>query len=107
MEEQAEQAAPEYPDHFPGAWQHFPVDVKRYLTARLLARCLEIHDGPADLIKWLYAGTERPDGQRLSYLTGGAECWAWVVEDTRAWVVEDTRAWMVRRAGKLSVSGTL
>lgn len=75
----------EFPEQFPGAWQHLPLEVRRYLTQRLLDKALLLHDGPAGLIKFLYAGTER-NGQRLSYLTGGAECWAYVVQDTTAWL---------------------
>ncbi len=79
----------EFPEHFPGAWHHIPLEVRRYLTQRLLEKSLVVHEGPAGLIKFLYAGTER-NGQRLSYLTGGAECWAYVVHDTQEWLAAKT-----------------
>ena len=84
----AEMTGDDWPERL-CAWQNMPIEIRRYLTARLLAKSLELHDGPAGLIRFLYAGTER-NGQRLSYLTGGAECWAYVVHDTREWLAKRT-----------------
>lgn len=76
-----------YPEHFPGAWQNIPLEVRRYLTARLLEQQLALHDGAAGLIKSLYSGRERPDLTLLeSWRMSAERAWPFVVADTEAWL---------------------
>lgn len=84
-----------WPTEFPGAWQNVPVPIRRFLAMRLVQRSLEIHEGPAGLIKFLYAGTTRrgPDGARfrVSYLNDGADAWPFVLEDAAAWLASQSQ----------------
>lgn len=73
------------PADFPGAWQNLPTEVRRYLLACLLGKSLQIH-GTAGLLKWIYAGTVRPDGERCKFTTDGAAFWPCVVEDVPRWI---------------------
>lgn len=81
---------PPLPGAYPGSWEAMPVEVRRYLTARLLTASLSIHEGPTGLIKWLYAGTTRPaaDGSplRMPFTTQGIHMYSFVLEDAAAWV---------------------
>jgi hypothetical protein len=77
------------PEHFPGAWQNFPVEVRRYLTQRLLDEQLVLWGGSDGLIKHLYAGHDR-DGLRPldSYRMRGVDFWPFVLADTRAYLAK-------------------
>ncbi|HEX7828666.1 MAG TPA: hypothetical protein VF787_03385 [Thermoanaerobaculia bacterium] len=81
---------PEFPAEFPGAWQNLPIEVRRFLTAKLLDRALAIHEGSEGLIKWLYAGTSRLDGKKSSetYALRGSEFWPVIVADTQVWIAQ-------------------
>lgn len=81
--------APPAPDvEFTGQWADVPLEVRRFLTQRLLDRALEIHDGPVGLIKWLYAGVEH-DGLPLSrtYAMSARDFWPYILVDARRWTV--------------------
>ncbi len=67
------------------AWQDMPLEVRRYLTRRLLDRALEIHEGPAGLIRFLYAGQPREGlSMAQTYVMTAHEFWPYVVADTRS-----------------------
>jgi len=74
-----------FPIEFPGAWDHWPAPLKRYLAYRVTMRMLEIH-GPADLVKWSYAGSLRPNGERVPFIGEGRDFWPLLLEDARAWL---------------------
>jgi len=78
-----------FPETFPGAWQNIPLEVRRYLAQRLLDKSLAIHDGPAGLIKFLYAGTHI-QGMSVAetYRITGESYWPFVVRDTEAWLAQ-------------------
>lgn len=50
-----------------------------------MQRMVEIH-GPADLVVWAYAGTFRPNGERVPFVTNGADYYEFLLEDARAWL---------------------
>lgn len=86
---------------FPGAWQHFPVEVRRYLLTQLLEKQLRIQDGPAGLVEWLYRGLQRDAfvGLKVAYRSGvihykatAKELWPIVVADAKAWAVRERKA---------------
>jgi hypothetical protein len=82
---------------FPGAWQHYPPEVRRFLLAKVMEKQLEIQDGPAGVIEWLYRGTtRRPEEVTLKmakvtgeihYNTRADQLWTLVVADARAWAI--------------------
>lgn len=67
------------------AWQNLPPHVRRFLVERLRDRMLEWHEGPIGLIRWLYAGTTRPNGTRAAYNGTPEYYYRLVVEDLPAW----------------------
>lgn len=83
---------------FPGAWQHFPVEVRRFLLARVMEKQMEIQDGPAGVIEWLYRGTtRRPDevtievakaSGEIHYNARADKLWTLVCADARAWTIQ-------------------
>lgn len=73
------------PDGFPGAWQDWPIEVKRFVTLLLLEKALELHDGPDGLVKFLYAGHRR-EGTRFAFTSAGAAYWPWLRDDVQRWV---------------------
>ena len=82
---------------FPGAWERWPDVAKRYLGERVILRMVEIH-GPADLLKWSYVGTLRPNGERVPFVGEGPDFWPLLLEDVAAW----QRAQQARRAASSS-----
>lgn len=84
----AAEPLPAEPVAFTGAWGDIPLEVRRFLTQRLLDQALTLHDGPAGMIKFLYAGRER-DGLLMSrsYTMSPLEFWPFVLEDARAWTM--------------------
>jgi len=78
-------SADQFPAEFPGAWSNWPPALKRYLTYRVMDRMVEIH-GPVDLVTWAYAGTFRPNGEKVPFRTNGSEYYPLLVEDARAWL---------------------
>lgn len=75
----------DFPEEFPGAWSKWPAPLKHYLTFRVMQRMVDIH-GPVDLVNWAYAGTYRPNGERVPFVTNGAEYYPFLLEDARAWL---------------------
>lgn len=69
------------------AWQDLPIEVRRYLTKRLLEKSLFLHDGVAGMVKFLYAGSTLA-GLTVAQTYGmkGHEFWPFIVQDTRAWL---------------------
>jgi hypothetical protein len=67
-------------DRFPGAWQNWSPEARALVTDLLVARCLEIHEGPAGLLKFLYAGTVR-GGKIVRYMLPPSEYWRYLLED--------------------------
>ena len=60
---------------------------------KLVEKSLEIHEGSAGLMKFLYAGTVRPGATKpLSWVRSGAEFWPHVVEDTKVWLLKQSAA---------------
>jgi hypothetical protein len=79
---------------FPGAWDLWPPLARQYLTDRVIRRMLEIH-GPADLVKWAYAGQARyGTGVRVPFNGDVADFWSLLLEDAIVW----RRAEVARRA---------
>ncbi len=85
-----------FPDVFPGGWDRLPIEVRRFLTARVLEKQLAIQDGASGIIEWLYRGEERESfkgspAARASgvvrYNATAAELWSIVLQDTLAWQV--------------------
>lgn len=86
---------------FPGAWQHYPVEVRRFLLAKVMQKQMDVQDGPAGVIEWLYRGTERrPEEVTLAmanaageirYNTRAEQLWMLVVADAHAWALEQTK----------------
>lgn len=77
------------PLEYPGSWDAMPVDARRYVTALLLARMLDLHEGPAGLFQFLYAGTMRlvvgQPAARIPFTTNGRAMYPFLLEDTAAW----------------------
>ncbi len=67
-------------DRFPGAWQNWSPEARALVTELLVARALEIHEGPAGLLKFLYAGTVR-EGKIVRYLLKPSDYWRYLLED--------------------------
>lgn len=87
---------------FPGAWQNYPVEVRRYLLARVMEKQIGIQGGPAGVIEWLYRGTRRRpeeigtdvargDTCEIRYDVRAHQVWPLVVADARAWTAARTK----------------
>lgn len=92
-------AARGWPEYFPGAWQNFPDAIKRAVRAMLLERALLVHDGPAGLLKWMYVGTDRPNGQPVGFTRQAEDVWRYVLEDADRFVAEQEARARQRSAG--------
>lgn len=68
----------------PSSSLDWPVVVRRYLTAELLRRMLEQHNGWHGLVQWLYAGQSR-QGARLPFSPSLDFLWPMIEEDAAAW----------------------
>lgn len=64
-----------------GEW---PVEVRRFLTAKLRDQMLQDHGGWHGLIQWMYAAKLR-DGVRLPMRPSTEFLWPMVLEDAAAW----------------------
>lgn len=62
-------------------WTALPSGVRRYLVKRLLDQALAIHGGWPGIVTWLYRGTKRPDGTRLSYSASASDLYQYVIAD--------------------------
>jgi hypothetical protein len=69
----------------------WPLAIRRYLTAELLRRMLEQHNGWQGLVRWLYAGAVR-NGERLPFSPSMDFLWPFVEEDAAAWEQERAKA---------------
>ncbi|HEY2851115.1 MAG TPA: hypothetical protein VGI97_14645 [Gemmatimonadaceae bacterium] len=74
-----------------------PVEVKRYLSVRLVEKQLTIQGGLAGIIEWLYRGDQRAEfvGLPVAHPSGtirfdarGIELWPQVAADTKRWLDE-------------------
>jgi hypothetical protein len=94
---------PEFPAVMPGPTPAIPIEIRRFLTAKLLERQLELCEGWVGLVKDLYGGQVRPDGQRLSYVADGRSFWQYVVADTDAWLLERAKEQQEQAAERAQV----
>ncbi len=92
---------------FPGAWQNIPLGVREFLEAAALKKQLQLQDGPAGLIEWLYRGVQRPDltNPDLVHKSGvvrwtltGKELWPLVVADAETWLAKREQATVRQRS---------
>ncbi len=74
----------------PSRSSEWPIEVRRYLTHRLLSRMLQDHDGWHGLVQWLYAGTMR-NGERLPLSAKLDWLWPMIEADAAAWDAERTK----------------
>lgn len=64
-----------------GEW---PVEVRRFLTAKLRERMLQDHDGWHGLVQWLYGG-QLWHGDRLPMRPSLAWLWDKILADAAEW----------------------
>lgn len=62
----------------------WPVEVRRFLTAKLLERMLQDHDGWHGLVQWMYGGQMRGE-ERLPMRPSIAWLWDKILADAAAW----------------------
>jgi hypothetical protein len=82
---------PEPPPEFPEKFEDLALDVRRYLTLRILEKQLELQGGPVGIFHWLYRGTERAGGVRIAYNASAREIWPMVQSDAKAWAEACTK----------------
>lgn len=69
---------------FPVDFDSLPTAYKYAISRKVLAKQRTIHDNMADLLKWIYLGSTRPDGKEVSYGVSGRDCWAMLHSDVEA-----------------------
>ena len=86
---------------FPGAWQNMPLGVRAFLEAGLLKKSLEIHEGPAGLIEFLYRGVQRPDLTNPDFVhKSGAVRWTLTGKELWPLVLKDAETWLAQREAR-------
>lgn len=74
----------ELPDHVASALiDEWPAEAVATLRDEFFRKGLHVHGGPLGILRWIYAGAERPEG-RVPYRYHSWEYWRYLVEDTRA-----------------------
>jgi hypothetical protein len=79
----------DWPKAYVGAWQHFPRELRQFVAWRVLQKQLELQEGPAGLVQWLYRGDPRlPSG--ASWTATADMIWPVLLDDARAWFTKRT-----------------